>query len=183
VNVRGGTKPLHTERSDGDPASRTEAQEEISRLLIEVLRRVRRRHVWVTGGQGTPFEVSGPYLVVLREIAEHPGVTVNELARAVGFPKSRVSEFMSRLAADGVIVKDCDGHDRRLVRLSLTAVGRERAVEWRAAYRASVRELLEPLTDVDLVRVEGALALLERAFSGGSGTSGTAGRVTGGVAC
>ena len=95
VNVRGGTNPLHAERSDGDPASRAETQEEISRLLLEVLRGVRRQHVWVTDGQGMPFEVSGHHLVVLREIAEHPGVTVNELARAVGFPKSRVSQFMS----------------------------------------------------------------------------------------
>lgn len=183
VNVRGETKPLRTERADGDSVSRAEAQEEISRLLFEVLRRVRRQHVWVTDGQGMPFEVSGPHLVVLREIAEHPGVTVNELARAVGFPKSRVSQFMSRLAADGVIGKDCDGHDRRLVRLSLTAVGRERAVEWRAAYRAMVRELLKPLTDVDLAQVEGALALLESAFSGGSGTRGSAECVAGGLAC
>lgn len=183
MNVRSGTNPLHVERSDGDPASRAEAQDEISRLLLEVLRGVRRQHVWVTDGQRMPFEVFGPHLVVLREIAEHPGVTVNELARAVGFPKSRVSQFMSRLAADGVIAKDCDGHDRRLVRLSLTAVGHERAAEWRAAYRNSVRKRLDPLTDADLAQVEGALALLERAFAGRGGTSSPAECVTGGVAC
>ncbi len=169
---------------EDDPAARQTRQDEVSRLLIGVLRRLRRgQHEQVTRGQGLAFQVYGPYLAVLRPIAERPGVTVNELARMVGFPKSRVSVLMSRLAADGVICKDCDEHDGRLVRLSLTPVGRERVAEWRTAYRASLRDLLGALSDAELAQVADALALLYRALSARGDTGDTCGHLGADAAC
>jgi len=71
-------------------------------LLKDVARRFRRQHVQL---EQFPFAVYGLSLAAAREIAEHPGITVNELT---GLPKSRVSVLMTRLAAQRIVRKDGD---------------------------------------------------------------------------
>ena len=60
-------------------------------------------------------------LAAVREIAEHSGIMVNELARLTGLPKSRVSVLTTHLAAQRIVRKDGDSRDSRLVRLRITA--------------------------------------------------------------
>jgi len=101
---------------------------------------------------------------VLQEISAHPGITVNELARLTGIPKSRVSVLLTRLAAQRVVRKDDDDRDGRLVRLHITPEGHRRAEQWQAASRQAVSTLLEPLSDAELDAVAAGLAALKRAF-------------------
>ena len=108
--------------------------------------------------------MSGPYVALLQEIAGHPGITVSELARLTGLPKSRVSVLMTRLVADRVVRKDADDHDSRLVLLTITPEGRQGAAEWSAASRQAIGQLLEPLCDDELVAIAQGLAALQRAF-------------------
>ena len=90
-------------------------QNEIIELLRDVVRGFRQQHVRLAAGQQFPFPGYGPSLAAVREICEHPGITVNELARLTGLPKSRVSVLMTRLAAQRIVRKDSDEHDSRLV--------------------------------------------------------------------
>jgi len=53
----------------------------IIELLREVVRGFRRQHVQL---EQFPFPVYGLSLAALREIAAHPAITVNELARLTG---------------------------------------------------------------------------------------------------
>jgi DNA-binding MarR family transcriptional regulator len=155
-------------------------QEQVIELLRAVARSLRRQHVRVAAGQG--FPLSGPYLVLLQEIAGHPGVTVSELARLTGLPKSRVSVLVTRLVAERVVRKDPDEHDRRLVLLTITPEGHRRAAEWSAASRQAIGRLLQPLCDDELAAITRGLAALQRAFRQGE-KQGTQERTGGARSC
>ena len=134
-------------------------------MLRDVVREMRRQVPQVAasaGGLGWP--ACGSALALLQEISGHPGITVNELARLTGIPKSRVSVLLTRLAAQRVVRKYDDDRDGRLVRLHITPQGRRRAEQWQAAGRQAVSTLLEPLSDAELDAVADGLAALERAL-------------------
>src|SRR5664280_3774037 len=158
--------PLEANRTveTGAESGRAQAQEHVFTLLRSVQREFRQQYVQLAGDHGLPFPVAGPGLALLQEISEHPGVTVNEVARLTGLPKSRVSVLMSGLAAQGVVRKDSDSHDSRLVRLCLTPEGSDRIVEWTAAARQAIGQLLQPLSDDELEVIAEGLAALQRAF-------------------
>jgi DNA-binding MarR family transcriptional regulator len=71
---------------------------------------------------------------------------------------------MSGLAAQGVVRKDSDSHDSRLVRLCITPEGSGHIVEWSALAQQAMGHLLQPLSDEELVVVAEGLAALQRAF-------------------
>jgi DNA-binding MarR family transcriptional regulator len=148
----------------GARSDRAQAQEHVFTLLRSVQREFRRQYLELAGGHGLPFPVAGPGLALLQEISEHPGVTVNEVARLTGLPKSRVSVLMSGLAAQGVVRKDSDSRDSRLVRLCLTVQGSGRVAEWSALAQQAMGHLLQPLSDEELVVVSEGLTALQRAF-------------------
>ena len=125
-------------------------QDKIVELLRDVVRGFRRQHVQLAAGEQFSFPVYGLSLAAVREIAEHPGITVNELARLTGLPKSRVSVLMTRLAAQRIVRKDSDEHDSRLVRLRITPQGRQCVADWTAASQRAIGALLQPLGDDEL---------------------------------
>ena len=161
VNVRRGTDCA---RETGAGSGRADAQEHVFTLLRSVQREFRRQYLELARDHGLPFLLAGPGLALLQEISEHPGVTLNEVARLTGLPKSRVSVLMSGLAAQGVVRKDSDSHDSRLVRLRITPEGSGRIAEWSALAQQAMGHLLQPLSDEELVVVAEGLAALERAF-------------------
>ena len=153
-----------TAETGAGASDRTQTQEHVFSLLRSVQREVRRRYLELAGDHGLPFLLAGPGLGLLQEISEHPGVTLNEVARLTGLPKSRVSVLMSSLAAQGVVRKDGDSHDSRLVRLRITPQGSGHIAEWSALAQQAMGELLQPLSDGELVVVTEGLAALDRAF-------------------
>ncbi len=149
----------------GEAASgRQEAQSQVAELLRDVVRGFRRQHVQLAAGGQFPFPVYGLSLAAVREICEHPSITVNELARLTGLPKSRVSVLMTRLAAQRIVRKDGDGHDSRLVRLHITPEGRQCVADWTVASQRAIGALLQPLGDDELDIIASGLAALQRAF-------------------
>ena len=161
VNVPSATS--RTVETGAEPG-RAQAQEHVFTLLRGVQREFRRQYVQLAGDHGLPFPVAGPCLAMLQEICEHPGATVNEVARMTGLPKSRVSVLISGLAAQRIVRKDSDSRDSRLVRLCITAEGSERIAEWTALAQQAMGHLLQPLADEELEVVAEGLAALQRAF-------------------
>ncbi len=122
------------------------------------MRGFRRQHVQLAAGGQFPFPVYGLSLAAVREICEHPGITVNELARLTGLSKSRVSVLMTRLAAQRIVRKDGDEHDSRLVRLRITPEGRQCVADWSAPSQRTIGALLQPLGDDELGIIASGLA-------------------------
>jgi DNA-binding MarR family transcriptional regulator len=157
--------PFASETAEpGSGFGRAQAQEHVFVLLRSVQREFRRQYVQLAGDHGLPFPVAGPYLVVLREISETPGATLNEVARLTGLPKSRVSVLVRGLADQGIVRKESDPRDSRLVRIFITPQGSRRVVEWSAAAQKAVGRLLQPCSDGDLAVIAEGLATLQRAF-------------------
>jgi len=103
-------------------------------------------------------------LPVLMRVCDEPGITVNELARATGMPKSQVSVLATEMEAEGVLRKAGDPADQRLIRLSPTAEGKRRAQAWRRAYRGVVLEALRPMTDENVAHLHCGLMALRDAL-------------------
>ncbi|HZY00153.1 MAG TPA: MarR family winged helix-turn-helix transcriptional regulator [Dermatophilaceae bacterium] len=161
MNVRCGTDCAG---ETGAGSGRAEAQEHVFTMLRSVQREFRRQFLSLAGDHGLPFPLAGPSLALLQEISEHPGVTLNESARLTGLPKSRVSVLVSGLAAQGVVRKESDSHDSRLVRLCITPEGSGHIVEWSALVQQAIDQLLQPCSDEELEIIAEGLAALQRAF-------------------
>jgi DNA-binding MarR family transcriptional regulator len=100
------------------------------------------------------------FVPVLRAVIRQPGITINELARQSQMPKSGVSVMMARLVEMGIVRKESDPHDSRLVRLSLTPEGRRRVKSWRAARQRAFVRTLKHLSDDQMGVVVTGLQLL-----------------------
>lgn len=109
---------------DPDPAERdgfhaVEALRRLVRLLHDSARKAQGR----TG-------ISGAQLFVLRVLADHPGLSINDLAERTMTHQSSVSVVVSRLLVRGLVARHASPADRRRQLVTLTARGR-------ALYRTS----------------------------------------------
>jgi DNA-binding MarR family transcriptional regulator len=68
--------------------------------------------------------VTGAQLFVLRVLADHPGLSINELARRTMTHQSSVSVVVSRLVTRGLVARVPAADDRRRLIVTLTPRGR-----------------------------------------------------------
>src|SRR3954471_15393076 len=99
-------------------------------LAIEVLKKFRRalRLSKVNAGSVPKrMPASSAQMAALRELAEHPGMRVTDLADAMGLHQSTISNLIDKLLQKQLVRRKTDSEDGRVVHLYLTAPG-ERAV-------------------------------------------------------
>jgi DNA-binding MarR family transcriptional regulator len=104
---------MHSGRAERDGFLAVEALRKLVRLLRDSTQIVEKR----TG-------VTGAQLFVLRVLAEHPGLSINELARRTMTHQSSVSVVVSRLVARGLVARVPAADDRRRLIVTLTPRGR-----------------------------------------------------------
>lgn len=75
------------------------------------------------GRQAPRAGISGAQLFALQQIADHPDASVNDIAARTFTHQSSVSVVIQRLVEAGLVVKMPSEHDRRRMRLALTAKG------------------------------------------------------------
>jgi DNA-binding MarR family transcriptional regulator len=85
----------------------------------------------------------------LRRIAESPGeqASMGEVAEAVGLSRPGVTSTVNRLVAEGLVLRERGGRDRRLLHAHLTPAGRERFEAAARTHDELVADLLAPLVD------------------------------------
>jgi len=110
---------MQSDRAARDGFQAVEALRQLVRLLHDSARMAQGR----TG-------ISGAQLFVLRVLAEHPGLSINELAQRTMTHQSSVSVVVSRLLVKGLVARAPSPDDRRRQLVTLTARGR-------ALYRTS----------------------------------------------
>jgi DNA-binding MarR family transcriptional regulator len=121
-------------------------------------------------------QITLPQLVCLLTIDESAPVTLSALAQRVHLSPSTVLGIVDRLVAKGLVRRDRDTRDRRLVRISLTGPGQRLIVNapsplqgtleaamgrLPAEQQATIAESLERIVDLMEVRHSDAAPILQ----------------------
>lgn len=70
-----------------------------------------------------PFDLKLAQLDVLMNLYRHPGMSQHELARRLLVGRSNITMLLPQLEARGILRRESDPKDKRVLRLSLTAEG------------------------------------------------------------
>jgi DNA-binding MarR family transcriptional regulator len=97
---------------------------------------------------------------LLRLIGRQPGISVRHAAAELGLAPNTASTLVSRLSADGLLVRTVDPDDRRVGRLRLTDPAQRIADESRAVRRAALGAVLARLDQDQLDRLTDGVAVL-----------------------
>ncbi len=108
------------------------------------------------------------HLAVLRLVRDDDGVTVRQVADALLMKSSNASTLISTLCTTGLLRREPDTTDRRVVHLHLTDEARNRVAEADLQVGRYLTQALARLDDAEAVAVTRAvpgLAALRRALS------------------
>lgn len=95
-------------------------RETLSELYASVWgNRSKMQKEFARGAHGEPF--------ILRELALRGTMTPSQLASSLKASSGRISTVLAALEKKGLITRDIDPDDRRIIRVNLTDAGRERS--------------------------------------------------------
>lgn len=97
---------------------------------------------------------------LLRLVGRQPDISVRHAATELGLAPNTASTLVSRLCADGLLVRTVDPDDRRVGRLHLTESAQRVADESRAGRRAALGAALARLDAGQRDRLQDGLAVL-----------------------
>lgn len=123
-----------------------DASSDLVNELFHVVGRLRRQLRRSTGGRG--FDRTGltqSQAELLRLVGRNPDISVREAAADLGLAPNTASTLVSKLAADGLLIRAVDDTDRRVGRLRLAAPAQRVADESRHARRAAIADALDEL--------------------------------------
>lgn len=92
-------------------------------------------------------------IVLLKTLSHHDGATQHELAEVLHISDAAVSRQIGILVEEGCVTTESDPDNRRVTRVFLTDKGREAAATIKQAMRRYLNELLEPVSDEQLLQV------------------------------
>ncbi len=130
-------------------------------LVAELFGTVGRFRRTVRRAAGSSFTgLTESQAELLRLVARQPGISVSAAAAELGLAANTASTLVSKLSAEGLLVRTPDPDDRRVGRLELTAPAQELADASRAARRAVLAEALDELDDDDTRALADGLRVL-----------------------
>jgi DNA-binding MarR family transcriptional regulator len=128
--------------------------------LFNVVGRFRRQLRRSTGSGFDTTGVTQSQAEMLRLVGRQPGISVRKAATELALVPNTASTLVSKLAADGLLIRTVDADDRRVGRLRLTEPAQRIADESRAARRAALSEVLDELDPAQLESLERGLQVL-----------------------
>jgi DNA-binding MarR family transcriptional regulator len=111
------------------------------------------------------FDVEGltqSQVELLRLVGRSPGISVREAATELALAPNTASTLVSKLVADGMLMRAVDPDDRRVGRLRLTEPAQQIADESRAARRAALAAVLDRLDADDRADLARGLDVMSR---------------------
>jgi DNA-binding MarR family transcriptional regulator len=104
--------------------------------------------------------------IVLSHLARRPVETQLELARGIGYDKTRLIALLDRLESEGLITREPDPADRRARNVRLTKAGERLRAAAQRDIRAMEDEALAPLSATERRTLLAALPRLASTQSG-----------------
>ena len=147
--------PASATVSDATEDSTTELADRVHSAAIHLLRRLRR--------EDSRWGLSAPRLSVLSVLVfGNRALTLGELAAAEQVKPPTMTRLVSALESQGLVTRDVDPHDGRVVRIRATAKGRTLLMRGRAARVAALSAELRALPAEDRQAMTDGVAVLER---------------------
>jgi DNA-binding MarR family transcriptional regulator len=118
----------------------------VTQRMISVMRHVRH--------PGPPPEppLSPPQLHLLFAIAgkKDEGISVKELAESSSVTPGAITQFVDALVDIGLVAREGDPSDRRIVRLKLTKLAKNQFEKFRKEHLASMYKIFDVLNDDEI---------------------------------
>ena len=140
--------------------ARVDTTADLASELFDVVGRFRRQ---LRRSAGRGFDATGltqSQAELLRLVGRRPGISVRETAEELGLVPNTASTLVSKLAAEGLLIRAADADDRRIGRLRLTEPAQRIADRTRAARRATLAGVLGDLDAEQIDRLESGLGVL-----------------------
>lgn len=113
------------------------------------------KHVMIDAAQ--TCDVASPERAKIMATLKAAPVRSGQLAHMARLSPSAITETVEGLERDGLVRRESDPADRRVVRVALTAEGRRQVQRFEAACVAALTERLAPLTTVQRQRIRAAM--------------------------
>ena len=120
---------------------REQTIQEIAENIVFIWRNIAGRRRVPTGDHG----ISRVQGVVLTIAGKHEGLSIKDVAERMGISGSAATQLVDSSVREGLLSRDVDSNDRRVMRISLTPVGRSRLEKYREARIEAMSELLGAL--------------------------------------
>jgi DNA-binding MarR family transcriptional regulator len=150
-----GTTALKGPGPDPDLAPGSDA-EVAARMRLAILRLSRRLRQQVAGG------VTSSQVSALATVERLGTPTLGELASSEQVQPPSMTKIVVGLEAAGLVARQEDANDKRVVRVSLSAEGRRTLQRSRSLRNAYLVRRLQKLPPSDRAAIESAVRLLER---------------------
>jgi DNA-binding MarR family transcriptional regulator len=124
----------------------------LTREVLELNEQIRLQCFELAGPMAFPPDLTMRQLHVLVAASQPEGVTVHELAEALGTSAPTASGLVNRLAVKGLVTRVEDDADRRVRHVRLTEEGQETLTAMDSAYELFLAELVD-LLDADELAV------------------------------
>lgn len=153
---------VRSRRTGAPRRGTTDLADRLHSAAIHLLRRLRRED----DASGLP----APQLSALSVIVFGGGpITLGELARAEQVRPPTISKLIVELEQQGLVEREADGNDRRIVRVRATTLGSKVLHDGRQRRVAALVASLGALSSRDRAQLARALPVLERIARGPGG--------------
>src|SRR5262245_56945424 len=143
----------------GNRATAHDLADGLHSAAIHLLRRLRR--------EDDASGLSAPQLSALSVIVFGGPITLGALSAAEQVRPPTITKLVATLEAAGLVKRETDAADRRIVRVAATSRGAKLLQEGRQRRVASLAAALSTLSAADRDKLEKALPVLERVVRGG----------------
>ncbi len=133
--------------------AREQTIQEIVENMVFMWRDVvgRRR---ISSGGGAVSRVQG---IVLTIAGRHESLSIKDVAERMGISGSAATQLVDSSVREGLLSREIDSRDRRVMRISLTPSGRSRLESFRKARVEAMNELLAALDSCEIETFRGLL--------------------------
>jgi len=148
------------------PNPREDLLQTLVQRMMSVMRHVRHHGPHPEPPPGEQ-PLSPPQVNILFTIAHNPnGTSVKELADFTGVTPGAITQFVDALVEKGLVMREGDPADRRIVRLKVTQLAKEQFERFRRAHLASFSELFDVLTDDEIKQLITLMDKIESSHTG-----------------
>ena len=111
-------------------------------------------------------EVSMGFIGVLLELYRADGQTISELGEAVSLEKSTMTGLIDRMGKAGLVTRETDPADRRVLRIWLTSKGKNIQADVAKVLCESYKKLTSGIAEKDVLKIEKLLGhMIENAWN------------------